>query len=176
MAVDPLNSVGGYTVGIPPVPVIDSNGNITANQATIGNVTITGDQVVTGNIVANLFVGSFSGNISGNLITPGGNGWVLFNDNSSAASNQNFQFDAANNAGGNAFTTFSTEGQDDIVANSRTSQLTFVAQTGIAIGLNPENSTISIATNTFGASNLAVDFGAVTDILGSVTFDYGYVQ
>jgi hypothetical protein len=85
-------------------------------------------------------------------------------------------FDVANSAGGNAITTISTSGYPDVVANSKTSQLTFIAQTGIAIGLNPENSTISIATNTFGASNLAVDFGAVTDILGSVTFDYGYVS
>lgn len=85
-------------------------------------------------------------------------------------------YDAANSSGGNAYTTFSTSGSSDLIANSKTSQITFVAQTGIAIGLNPENSTISIATNTFGASNLAVDFGAVTDILGSVTFDYGFVS
>jgi hypothetical protein len=81
----------------------------------------------------------------------------------------------ANSAGGNAFTTFSTEGQPNIVANSKTSQLTFVAQTGIVFGMDATNSTISIATNTYGASNLAVDFGGLGTI-GSVTFDYGYVE
>lgn len=96
MAADAFNSVGGYTIGIPPIPVIDSNGNLTVNQATIGNVHITGDQVVTGNIVANLFVGSFSGNISGNLITPGSDGWILFNSNGAAASDANLVFDSAN--------------------------------------------------------------------------------
>lgn len=78
--------------------------------------------------------------------------------------------------GGNNFGTISTSGYPSLIANSTNTNLTFVAQTGIAIGLNPNNSTISIATNTFGASNLAVDFGVVTDILGSVTFDYGYVS
>jgi hypothetical protein len=97
MAVDPFNSVGGYTVGIPPVPLFDANGNLTVNQATIGNVTISGDQVVTGNIVANLFVGSFSGNISGNLITPGGDNWVLYNFEGAAASSPNFTFDSSVN-------------------------------------------------------------------------------
>lgn len=97
MAVDAFNSVGGYTVGIPPRPLIDTNGNLSVAQATIGNVTITGDQVVTGNIVANLFVGSFSGNISGNLITPGSDNWVLYNYQNSAASNPNFTFDSATN-------------------------------------------------------------------------------
>ena len=29
MAVDAFNSVGGYTVGIPPRPLIDTNGNLT---------------------------------------------------------------------------------------------------------------------------------------------------
>lgn len=97
MAADAFNSVGGYTVGIPPIPLFDSNGNLTVNQATIGNVTISGDQVVTGNIVANLFVGSFSGNISGNLITPGGDNWVLYNFDGAAASSPNFTFDSTIN-------------------------------------------------------------------------------
>jgi hypothetical protein len=31
MAVDKFNSFGGYSVGIPPVPVIDANGNVVTN-------------------------------------------------------------------------------------------------------------------------------------------------
>jgi hypothetical protein len=96
MAADAFNSVGGYTIGIPPVPFIDANGNLTVNEATIGNVTITGNQVVTGNIVANYFVGSFSGNISGNLTAPGESGWILFNEVGQAAADQNLVYDSAN--------------------------------------------------------------------------------
>jgi len=41
MAVDKFNSFGGYSVGIPPVPVIDANGNVVTNILnTEGNVAV----------------------------------------------------------------------------------------------------------------------------------------
>jgi hypothetical protein len=40
MAAEPFNSIGGYTVGIPPVPIVDANGNVTTNvNAPAANVT-----------------------------------------------------------------------------------------------------------------------------------------
>jgi len=39
MAAEPFNSLGGYSAGIPPVQVIDSNGNVVTNVLTTGNVT-----------------------------------------------------------------------------------------------------------------------------------------
>jgi hypothetical protein len=98
MAVDPFNSVGGYTVGIPPMPIIDSNGNLTVNNATIGNVNISGDQVVTGNIIANTFIGSFQGEISGTIALPGGDTEIVFNTHGQAGSSSNLKFDYANSA------------------------------------------------------------------------------
>lgn len=89
---DPFNSKSGYTVGIPPIPVIDANGNITTNFATIGNVQISGDQVVSGNITANLFVGNFEGNVVGNIVVPGSNTWILYNQQGSAAASPNFTY------------------------------------------------------------------------------------
>ena len=39
MISDPFNAVGGITVGIPPVPVIDGNGNVVTNVLALsGNV------------------------------------------------------------------------------------------------------------------------------------------
>ena len=38
MSAQPFNSQGGYTSGIPPIPVIDINGNVTTNVVTTGNV------------------------------------------------------------------------------------------------------------------------------------------
>ena len=39
MSADKFNSLGGYSVGIPPVPVIDANGNVITNVlVTTGNV------------------------------------------------------------------------------------------------------------------------------------------
>lgn len=97
MAVDPFNSVGGYTVGIPPVPVIDANGNLNVPQANIGNIFISGDQIVTGNVNANLFVGTFSGNISGNIVVPGQNTQVIYNDNGQAGASAAFTFEQTSN-------------------------------------------------------------------------------
>lgn len=39
MSAEPFNSQGGYSSGIPPVQVIDSNGNVITNVLTTGNVT-----------------------------------------------------------------------------------------------------------------------------------------
>lgn len=38
MAAELFNSLAGYSVGIPPVPVVDANGNVTTNVLTTGNV------------------------------------------------------------------------------------------------------------------------------------------
>ena len=41
MAAEPFNSIAGYSVGIPPVPVIDSTCNLTINvQYPSGNVVV----------------------------------------------------------------------------------------------------------------------------------------
>ena len=55
MAFEPFNSVGGYTVGIPPIPIINENGVATlnglqvsglSNLGSVANVRILGGQMV----------------------------------------------------------------------------------------------------------------------------------
>lgn len=106
MAANPFNSVGGYTIGIPPTTVIDSNGNVTAGTVTAtditasgdtnitGNITLGGDIVANGSITSSMFYGDFSGNIVGNLVVPGDNTQVLFNNNGNAGANTGFTFDS----------------------------------------------------------------------------------
>lgn len=95
MAAEPFNSKGGYSVGIPPIPVIDANGNISANHATFGgNVVINGNGIYTGNITADTFNGTFNGNISGNIVVPGQSTWVVFNEDGEAQTNQYFTFNS----------------------------------------------------------------------------------
>lgn len=93
MAADPFNSKGGYTIGIPPIPIIDANGNLTVPEAVIGNVIIEGDQVVSGTITSNLFVGTFQGNITGNFVVPGLDTYVIFNEDGYAGASQYFTYD-----------------------------------------------------------------------------------
>ena len=94
MASDPFNAVGGYKVGIPPIPVIDQLGTITAPSARLGNINITGDAIVYGNVQSSLFLGSFHGNITGALGVPGGNNYVIFNEGGNAQADAGFQFDS----------------------------------------------------------------------------------
>jgi hypothetical protein len=94
MSADPFNSKSGYSVGIPPKPFVNGNADIVANSMVVGNVIINGDQIVTGNINANVFTGTFQGNISGNLVVPGANTWILFNDDGTASASQFLRFES----------------------------------------------------------------------------------
>jgi hypothetical protein len=94
-APDPFNSVGGYTVGIPPLPIIAANGDITAGNISGDNLFATSDVRAGGNMYADTFYGKFSGAISGSLTVPGLTTHVLYNVNGAAAASQNFTYNAA---------------------------------------------------------------------------------
>ena len=96
MASDSFNTLGGYTVGIPPVVVIDSNGNITSNNANIGNLVAS---IITssGNVTAPYFIGNVVGNVSGNFVVPGTNTAVLFNNQGNAGASDAFRFNSTTN-------------------------------------------------------------------------------
>ena len=88
-----------------------NNGNtsisITGNIATAANVNVGNNISVAGNIRANtisttgnittsgFFVGNFSGNITGNLVVPGANTQVLFNNAGNAGASPNLVFNSA---------------------------------------------------------------------------------
>jgi len=93
MAVDPFNSVGGYTVGIPPQPIISETGAITAPSATFDTVSVGGDVTVSGNVSAGLFVGSFQGQIEGELTVTGNDKDVLINKQGLAGTDSHLTFD-----------------------------------------------------------------------------------
>jgi hypothetical protein len=94
---NPFNSAGGYTIGIPPIPLADSNGNVYGNTATFQHLVINGSANIAGTLTANTFVGTFSGNISGGLTVPGTTNDVIFNSNGNAATSVNFTFDQTSN-------------------------------------------------------------------------------
>ena len=96
MAFEPFGLVGGVTVGIPPVLVIDSNGNITSNRGNIANLSTV---VInsSGNITAPYFIGNVIGNISANIVVPGTNTSLLFNQEGNAGASDNLQFNYSTN-------------------------------------------------------------------------------
>ena len=73
--------------------VISTTGNITG-----GNLLTTGQISATGNITtAGYFLGTFAGNISGNLTVPGANTQVIYNNQGNAGASAGFTFDSAAN-------------------------------------------------------------------------------
>ena len=88
MAADAFNSLTGYTVGIPPVPVIDANGNVVTNVLTTGNVT------------ANTIYADNYKYANGQPIAAragGLNTQVQYNNNNNFAGSANFTFDSTTN-------------------------------------------------------------------------------
>lgn len=75
MAADPFNSAGGYTYNIPPVPFLDSTGNLT-----VANAAVSGNIQAGGTITATTFVG----NVAGGFTIDGPDTGILFNNAGSA--------------------------------------------------------------------------------------------
>ena len=97
MAADAFNSVGGYTVGIPPYQVIDETGNITTTQITVADISSSGNITITGNLIAGNLVGNIVGNITGTITAPGLDTQVLYNHNGEVSATDAFTFDSSIN-------------------------------------------------------------------------------
>ena len=69
-----------------------SNGRVT-DISLSGNVTGQ-NSVFANSVTANLFIGTFQGNIAGNLVVPGANTQVLYNNNGNAGADIGFTYDA----------------------------------------------------------------------------------
>ena len=67
------------------------------NQSNITSVGIMTGLTSTGNITAPFFIGNVVGNISGNLVVPGSNTAVLFNNQGNAGASDAFKFDQSSN-------------------------------------------------------------------------------
>lgn len=89
MSAEPFNSVGGYTVGIPPVPIVDSNGNVTTNvNAPLANVTAN-------RIFANSYL--YANGVSIIKNAAGNNLQVQYNNNGNFGASAAFTFNSSSN-------------------------------------------------------------------------------
>ena len=87
-----FNSLGGFTVGIPPVQVIDGNGNIVSNVFTSGNV-------FSNAVYSNTYYYANGQPLS--IAAAGSNTQVQFNNNGAFAADSNFTY----NTNGEVLTT-----------------------------------------------------------------------
>lgn len=90
MASEYFNSISGYTVGIPPILIVDSNGNIVTNVLTNGNVA-----------AANVYAGNYfyaNGDpFIANVFVAGSNTQVQFNNDGALGASPNFTFNSTSN-------------------------------------------------------------------------------
>lgn len=93
MAVDAFNSVGGYTVGIPPVPVVSESGNITSPSVTTTELNVNGDAFITGAVNADVFRGNFEGGVSGDISLAGNDTEIVYNREGQASSSSRLTYD-----------------------------------------------------------------------------------
>ena len=96
MALKPLNSVGGFSVGEIPANVILANADITANKGTfVGNVAISNVNPAYGILTDNLY---YSNGQPWDLQeAAGSNTQIQFNNNNNFGASANFTFDTATN-------------------------------------------------------------------------------
>lgn len=89
MALEPFNSLGGYTVGIPAVSVVDANGNVTTNL-----------NAPTANVTANTVYANYYKYANGVIITTtaaGTNTQVQYNNAGNFGASAEFVFNSASN-------------------------------------------------------------------------------
>lgn len=89
MAVEPFNSIGGFSAGLPPVNTIDANGNI------ITNVNAPSANVTANRVFANQFL--YANGISIITNAAGNNTQVQYNNNGVFGASDTFTFDTAGN-------------------------------------------------------------------------------
>lgn len=173
MALRPLNSVGGFSVGEIPQTIIDGNGNVTANFATFsGNLLISNATASWGVLTDNLY---YSNGQPWDLQeAAGSNNQIQFNSNNDFAASANLTFDPSTNL-------FTVNGNAQF-NNANLGNLATANYINVSSNLVTNNLTVNtnISANTANFSgnvvvpNLAVNLelsGNTANFSGNVSFD-----
>jgi len=177
------------TVTTAAQPNITSVGTL-SNLSVTGNIT-SGNVNATGNISAANFIGNLVGNISGNIVVPGSNTEVLYNNQGSAGASNAFTFNESSNVmtlsgniiAGNVFAnsgairattvtgTLTTNAQPNITSTGNLTSLTVTGVTNLGSNSNViitgGNANTFLMTN--GSGNLSWIAGAVSPVPGNTT-------
>lgn len=186
MASDPFNSVGGYTIGIPPQVVIDENGNITSPSASIGNVI--GNTAEFTTVTANEFYGTLNGSMTGNLILSVSDKQVVFSDSTGLPSHTgnpvgspNFTFDSSKDEltlNGRLIVDQITlgTGNTEFCTHSVTISTTYTNNPNQVLHITPAN-TVSSMDYTIIATNDSANVRQTSKLFASILgTDVGYFE
>jgi len=169
MAFEPFNSVGGYTIGIPPIPVINENGVATLNGLQVSGLSNLGS---VGNVI---ILGGDNGYFlqtdgEGRLTwAPGGNGGG--GNGTPGGANTQVQFNNEGNFGGDAGFTYNSvtnvlSVSGNIVANNFTGSGNITIATITANGNVTANYFIGNGSQLTGIAALSANFA---NFAGNVT-------
>ena len=145
-----------------------------AGNASAGNVTTTGTVSAIGNIqTSGYFIGTFAGNISGNLTVPGSNTQVIYNNNGNAGASAGFTFNSASNAmvvtgaitGSNLLSSGNISAAGNIIGNGATlSNITGANVTGSVANATYATTAGTSATVTTNAQPNITSVGVLTSL------------
>jgi len=160
MALKPLNSVGGFSVGEVPANVILPNADITANKGTfVGNVAISNTNPAYGILTDNLY---YSNGVPWDLQqAAGNNNEIQFNLNDDFSASPNFTFDSVSSnltVTGNANVT-GTFNAGNIITNSVSN-----GSSNLAIPATGGNVNISVG----GVANVLVTTTSGVNVTGTL--------
>jgi hypothetical protein len=92
-----FNNFGDFGAS-PDLVFTPANATLLLNGSVQSNTIVTSSTISSGgNVTAPFFLGNVIGNISGNIVVPGTNTSVLYNDSGNAGSSDAFQFDEVSN-------------------------------------------------------------------------------
>ena len=86
---------GAYLTGISGGAGNYSNANVAAYLPTYSGNVSAFDVTAVNTVTANLFIGTFQGNTTGNFVVPGANTQVIYNNNGNAGANINFTYNSS---------------------------------------------------------------------------------
>lgn len=159
MAIKPLNSVGGFSVGEVPANIILANGDITASNATFeGNLLISNAISSWGVLTDNLY---YSNGVPWDLQqAAGSNSQVQFNNNGDFGASSNFTFDTITNLltiVGNIDTTNRVRA-NYIVANSNVTANNVIVSSNVEVTETVFANLISSNSNVLATGNVRANY------------------
>jgi hypothetical protein len=161
---------------------ITSVGVLTSLSVT-GNIA-TGNLSTAGNVTANLFVGTFQGNITGNLTVPGSNTQVIYNANGNAGASSGFTFNVATNAIsvagnatlGNVLTTGQVSATGNITGNYILGNGALLTGISTGSGNNISNGTSNVAVAANSNVTIAVAGNNVATFASTGIYNPGIIS
>ena len=145
-----LGTESSGNFGSPNTMIFDTDGDLTVS----GNISAF-DMVASNSVTANLFIGNFQGNVTGNFVVPGSNTQVIYNNNGNAGADVGFTYNAATKA-------------VSVTGNVTAGNLTGNLSNGASKISILHDGNVNVGVGPFGTTVLSVNTSTGISVLGNV--------